>query len=174
MRFWSDYNRVFYHPKSIVQLHEYELNSTLMPFERWETGDELFANLDREHDLLDRDLRPFLEECDQLQGLQIMTGTDDAWGGFASKYLERMRDELGKTSVWVWALEDGSRKTRVSERFTVIFLRILTWGIATADVTYSQHSTVDLQHFNTSLYVHTCHLCASSSSNIPVGLRPIL
>lgn len=113
VRFWSDYNRVFYHPRSIVQLHEYELNSTLMPFERWNTGEELFSNLDREHDLLDRDLRLFLEECDQLQGLQLIAGADDAWGGFTARYLERIRDELGKTSAWVWGLENGGRKTRV-------------------------------------------------------------
>lgn len=84
-----------------------------MPFERWSTGEDLFSDLDKEHDLLDRDLRPFLEECDQLQGLQIITGTDDAWGGFAARYLDRIRDELGKTSTWVWGLEDGGRKSRV-------------------------------------------------------------
>jgi len=113
VRYWSDYNRVYYHPRSIVQLQEYELSSTLMPFERWATGDELFSGLDKEHDLLDRDLRPFLEECDQLQGLQMVTSTYDAWGGFATRYLERIRDELGKSSVWVWGIEEGSRKSRV-------------------------------------------------------------
>lgn len=113
VRFWSDYNRVFYHPRSIVQLNEFELNSALMPFERWTTGEELFDNLDKEHDLLDRDLRRFLEECDQMQAIQIMTSTDDAWGGFASKYLEKIRDDLGKTSAWVWGLEEGGRKPRV-------------------------------------------------------------
>ena len=41
VRFWSDYNHLFYHPRSIVQLNEYELNSELMPFEKWQTGDEL-------------------------------------------------------------------------------------------------------------------------------------
>ncbi|KAF7196864.1 Protein DML1 [Pseudocercospora fuligena] len=112
VRFWSDYNHVFYHPKSIVQLNEYELNSSLMPFEQWSKGEELFANLDREHDLLDRDLRPFLEECDQLQGIQIFSGTDDAWGGFASSYLERIADELGKGCRWVFGLQDTRRTTR--------------------------------------------------------------
>ncbi|KAK5122602.1 hypothetical protein LTR85_003865 [Meristemomyces frigidus] len=112
VRFWSDYNHLFYHPKSIVQLNKYELNSSLMPFERWDTGEELFANLDREHDLLDRDLRPFLEECDQLQGLQIMSGIDDAWGGFAAKYLERIADDLGKGCRWVYGLQDGRRVAR--------------------------------------------------------------
>jgi hypothetical protein len=112
VRYWSDYNHIFYHPRSIIQLNEYELNSSLMPFERWATGEELFQNLDREHDLLDRDLRPFLEECDQLQGLQIFSSTDDAWGGFTARYLERISDELGKGSRWVFGLKDGKQNNR--------------------------------------------------------------
>ncbi|KAK5164472.1 mtDNA inheritance, partitioning of the mitochondrial organelle [Saxophila tyrrhenica] len=112
VRFWSDYNHIFYHPRSIVQVNEYELNSSLMPFERWETGQELFRDLDREHDLLDRDLRPLLEECDQLQGLQILSSTDDAWGGFTSRYLERISDELGKGCRWVFGLKEGNERRR--------------------------------------------------------------
>ncbi|KAH9900551.1 tubulin domain-containing protein [Xylariomycetidae sp. FL2044] len=108
VRFWSDFNRVFYHPRSIVQLNEYELNSTLMPFEKWHMGEELFASLDKEHDLLDRDLRPFVEEADQMQGLQILSGIDDAWGGFASKYIECLRDEYGKSPVWVFGAQEST------------------------------------------------------------------
>ena len=112
VRYWSDYNHLFYHPRSIVQLNEYELNSSLMPFEKWQTGEELFANLDREFDLLDRDLRPFLEECDQLQALQVFSGIDDAWGGFTARYLERVSDELGKGCRWVFGLQNGSTTSR--------------------------------------------------------------
>lgn len=112
VRFWSDFNHVYYHPRSIVQLSEYELNSSLIPFERWQTGDELFLSLDREHDLLDRDLRPFLEECDQIQAIQVFAGTDDAWGGFASRYLERITDDIGKCCRWVFGLQDPHRTTR--------------------------------------------------------------
>ncbi|KAJ4398487.1 mtDNA inheritance, partitioning of the mitochondrial organelle [Neurospora sp. IMI 360204] len=108
VRYWSDFNRVFYHPRSVVQLNEYELNSSIMPFERYATGEDLFASLDKEHDLLDRDLRPFIEEADQMQGIQVMTGLDDAWGGFAAKYLERVRDEYGKMAVFVWGNEQES------------------------------------------------------------------
>ena len=107
VRYWSDFNRVFFHPRSIVQLNEYELNSSLVPFERWATGEELFSSLDKENDLLDRDLRPFVEEADQMQAIQIMTTVDDAWGGFASRYIERMRDEYGKTTIWTWGLQDA-------------------------------------------------------------------
>ena len=114
VRFWSDYNRVYYHPKSIIQLSEFEVNDTLMPFEKWEVGMELFGKLEREVDLVDRDLRPFIEECDQIQALQMITGVDDAWGGWASGWLERMRDEYGKMSIWTWGLGDEGVKTSVS------------------------------------------------------------
>ncbi|KAK5664155.1 hypothetical protein OQA88_370 [Cercophora sp. LCS_1] len=122
VRFWSDYNRVYYHPRSIVQLSEYEAHSSLMPFERFATGEELFADLDREHDLLDRDLRPFVEEADQMQGLQVFAGFDDAWGGFAGRYLERIRDEYGKVGVWVWGVEGGHGQEVVNREKRVLRL----------------------------------------------------
>lgn len=116
VRYWSDFNRVFYHPRSIVQLNDYELNSSLQPFERWDTGEELFANLDKEHDIMDRDLRPFVEEADQMQGIQIFATLDDAWGGFAAKYLERLRDEYGKTTVWVWGAQEATKGVNREKR----------------------------------------------------------
>ncbi|QIW96372.1 hypothetical protein AMS68_001890 [Peltaster fructicola] len=112
VRFWSDYNHVYFHPRSLVQLNEYELNSSLMPFEHHETGEDLFNNLDREYDILDRDLRPFLEECDQLQGIQVLSSSTDAWGGFTSRYIERIADELGKGAYWLFTLEDNSPAPR--------------------------------------------------------------
>lgn len=114
VRYWSDFNRVFYHPRSVVQLNDYELHSRAMPFEDWDVGEEFFNDLDKEHDLLDRDVRPFAEECDQLRALQVFTGSDDAWGGFASQYIDRLRDEFGRKSIWTWALEDGAKVQRVS------------------------------------------------------------
>jgi hypothetical protein len=118
VRFWSDYNRLFYHPRSLVQLHmptsHLQISQTqLSPFDRWDVGEDLFQSEDQEHDLLDRDLRPFIEECDQMQGLQVITGADDAWAGFASSYTERIRDEFGRKSVWVWGLEEGRDVARV-------------------------------------------------------------
>lgn len=112
VRYWSDFNRIFYHPRSAVQINEYELHSQLSPFESWTAGEELFRDLDREVDLLDRDVRPFVEECDQMQGLQLISGTDDAWGGFAARYLDSLRDEYGKSSMWVWGVQDTMRVGR--------------------------------------------------------------
>ena len=81
-----------------------------MPFERWESGEELFAGMDKEHDLLDRDVRVWAEECDQMQGIQVFAGGDDAWAGFAARYVDRLRDEFGKMAIWVWGVEEEQGK----------------------------------------------------------------
>ncbi|KAH8815790.1 tubulin domain-containing protein [Xylogone sp. PMI_703] len=116
VRYWSDFNRIYFHPRSIVQLNDYDLNSRVMPFERWDVGKELFDSLDKEHELLDRDLRFFAEEADQMQGIQVIAGIDDAWGGFASSYIDRLRDEYGKTTIWCWGVEDSLEGTPVQKQ----------------------------------------------------------
>ena len=110
VRYWSDFNRVFYHPRSIVHINEYELGSALMPFEKWERGEDLFLSMDRDVDLLDRDIRAWAEECDQMQAIQVFTGGDDAWGAFAAKYVENIRDEFGKKAIWAWGFEEEAGK----------------------------------------------------------------
>lgn len=116
VKYWSDYSRVFYHPRSLVQLYDFELNSTTMPFERFSMGTELFSVLDKEHEMVDRDWRPFAEECDQMQGIQVFTGIDDAWGGYASSYIEALRDEYPKTCIWVWGLQNPMVDIPISKR----------------------------------------------------------
>ncbi|KAK0113160.1 mtDNA inheritance, partitioning of the mitochondrial organelle [Cadophora gregata] len=117
VRYWSDFNRVYFHPKSVIQLNEYELGSALMPFEKWSVGEDLFNSLDKEHDILDRDLRSFVEEADCMQGIQMIASVDDAWGGFAARYMDRIRDEFGKTTVYFWGLEAGFGSVPREKRF---------------------------------------------------------
>ncbi|KAL9943665.1 hypothetical protein ACHAQF_008008 [Verticillium nonalfalfae] len=112
VRYWSDFSRTFYHPKSLNQLYDYELNSSIRPFDKWPLGQELFQSLDKEHDIADRDFRPFVEEADQMQAIQVFTSLDDAWGGFAAEYLDRMRDEYPKATILVWGLH-ASQQSRL-------------------------------------------------------------
>ncbi|KAI5788956.1 tubulin domain-containing protein [Peziza echinospora] len=109
VRYWSDFNGVYYHPRSMVQLYQYEVNSSITPFENHQLGVDLFNTIDKEHDILDRDLRFFAEECDYMQGIQLITTTDDGWGGFASSYLAALRDEFPKTEIWTWGIQRGEK-----------------------------------------------------------------
>ncbi|KAK3356990.1 tubulin domain-containing protein [Lasiosphaeria hispida] len=176
VRYWSDFSRVYYHPRSAVQLSEFELGSQLMPFERYDSGEELFAALDREHDVVDRDLRPFVEEADQMQGIQVLTGMDDAWGGFAAKYLERLRDEYGKTAIWVWGMQGGVRGLTRDKRM----LRLANKARAITEM-YKQASVVIPLALPASLprsivldrtsYWHTSALLASAIESITLPSR---
>ncbi|ROT38845.1 dml-1 [Sodiomyces alkalinus F11] len=112
VRYWSDFSRAYYHPNSLNQIYDYELNSSIQPFDKWSLGEDLFQSLEKAHDMMDRDLRPFIEEADQMQAIQVFTSLDDAWGGFAAQYLDRMRDEYPKTTLWTWGTQ-ASRQARL-------------------------------------------------------------
>jgi hypothetical protein len=118
---------VYYHPRSSVQITEYELNSGIQPFEGYGLGQELFKTLNREHDLVDRDFRLFAEECDQMQGIQVVTSADDAWSGFTGEYLSELRDEYGKIGICTWGLERGDRAVKVSSPEFCIAARELSF-----------------------------------------------
>ena len=93
-----------FHSRSVVQLYDYETNLNPPSFESWQHGEELFSTQNKNNNLLDRDFRPLAEESDQMDGMQVFTSMDDFWAGFTSSYLETLRDEYGKSSIWVWAL----------------------------------------------------------------------
>ena len=179
VRYWSDYSRIFYHPRSIIQLSEYDLNSSLLPFEKYETGEELFADIDREEDVLDRDLRLWVEECDQMQGIQLLTGADDAWAGFASKYMERLRDEFGKMSIWVWGFGEEQGKGQRSKQA----LRAINAARMVAEVSALSSIYVPISipagplpgylHLNRDSQWHICALISAAfeTATLPSRLR---
>ena len=180
MRYWSDFNRVFYHPRSIVQINDYELGSSLLPFEKWESGEELFVSIDRDNDLLDRDVRVFAEECDHMQGIQMFTGGDDAWGGFATKYAESLRDEYGKMAIWAWGLEEEQWKGQRSKQM----LRMLNAARMINEM--SRHASMYVPmsipatplpqyvHLDRNSVWHSSALLATAleSATLPTRLRP--
>ena len=51
-----------------------------------------------------------LEECDQVQAIQLLTAKNGAWAGFGATYTERLRDEFGKLGLWVWGIADTRGK----------------------------------------------------------------
>ena len=180
VRYWSDFNRVFYHPRSIVQINDYELNSSLMPFEKWGNGEELFVSMDTDNDLLDRDVRVWAEECDQMQGMQIFTGGDDAWGGFASRYVEKLRDEYGKMPIWTWGIEEEQGRGQMAKQL----LRTINTATTINEMARSASLYVPLSipaiqlphyvHLNRDSQWHISALLSTAleSMTLPSRLRP--
>ena len=119
-RYFADFSSVYFHPKSLQVVgsaHPVVSNSAtasqLTSFETsgmpgrstFDAGQAAFAARNGSQDVLDTEFRPWLEECDGLQAVQLFTSSDDAWAGFGASYVEHLHDELGKSSLWVWGLD---------------------------------------------------------------------
>lgn len=57
-----------------------------------------------------------LEDCDQVQAIQLLTARDGAWAGFGATYTERLRDEFGKLGLWIWGIADTRGKLQRSRQ----------------------------------------------------------
>ncbi|KAK4204417.1 tubulin domain-containing protein [Triangularia verruculosa] len=180
VKYFSDFSRLYYHPRSVVQLNEFEVASTIQPFEQFSTGEELFRELDKEHDLLDRDLRFFAEEADFMQGLQVFMGVDDAWGGFGARYLERIRDEYGgKTAIWTWGLESPLRSLPRDKRLLRLanksrsFTELYTHSSILVPLSLPSRLPSSLSNFDSLSPWHTTALFSSAveSALLPTRLR---
>ncbi|CCJ30695.1 unnamed protein product [Pneumocystis jirovecii] len=105
---WSDYNMTKYHPHSLNQLCQYDLyDETFNPFHAFDQGKDLFRDLSKENDLFESHFRPFLEECDNIQGLTIFSEISNGWGGFACSFLNSIRDEIPKLCIWTFSIDTG-------------------------------------------------------------------
>ena len=144
-RYFADFATTYYHPRSLLPLSlppspvassGDSTNEVASPgsdyssrFSTFEVGVDLFTQRDAEVDIFDEDIRLWIEECDELQAVQLFTSSDDAWTGFCSKYLERLRDELGKCCLWVWGVDSSvdasvnranGRKSRIQKQESLI------------------------------------------------------
>ncbi|EMG45465.1 hypothetical protein G210_4345 [Candida maltosa Xu316] len=129
---WTDYNKLIYNPKSLhtvknfVEMdkgkgHHYNFHN--LKFELYNVGQEEFKDNndgDGDEDGLIENFRYFLEKADNLQGLQVFTNIDDAWGGFTSEMILELVDEYfnnnNKMNLWIYGLisEAKTIKDRVS------------------------------------------------------------
>ncbi|KAF9644227.1 tubulin nucleotide-binding domain-like protein [Thelephora ganbajun] len=98
VRYWSDYNRVDYHPRSIQKLPD--LPDWDLGMGDWMAGKETFDRYNNQDgfSLMDDSVRLFVEECDSLQGLQISSETA-TFGSFSHSFLSAFRDDFPKLSV---------------------------------------------------------------------------
>lgn len=115
-KYWSDYARMIYAPNSLNSLNDW-YHDTENPnrpdykklgersFENYFIGYEEFKDL-YSQDFFDNNLHKTLEECDSLQGFNIITDIDNAWGGFTSALLNELKDDLPKNTYFTWAFHE--------------------------------------------------------------------
>lgn len=87
-KYWTDYNKTFWHPSCLNILPNITLES---PVDIWDPD---FMGTEEMERYTDR-LRTTFEDCDQLEGLQVFVDCDTIFGALVGKILNEIRDELG-------------------------------------------------------------------------------
>ncbi|KAF9446263.1 tubulin nucleotide-binding domain-like protein [Macrolepiota fuliginosa MF-IS2] len=91
IRYWSDYSHVYCLPRSIQRVP-----SPPSPegFEgNWKQSQDQFWRYNEDNDLMDTSIRLFLEECDNIQGVQLINDVS-TFGGFSEVLLTQLKDEF--------------------------------------------------------------------------------
>ncbi|KAG8927621.1 mtDNA inheritance, partitioning of the mitochondrial organelle [Tulasnella sp. 417] len=173
-RYWSDYNRVFYHPRTIQPVNWGFTEGPLS----LESGRATFGALNEETSLMEEPFRSFVEECDWLQGFQVSFDTLP-FGAFTLSLLENVKDEYPKKSIlaipslspatgktvtdfdlsaaWAFSLVTDALVTRelASSSLTVPIAHVSTWARNLAAVSpYIEFDPSSLYHTSAVVSAH--------------------
>ncbi|CAR28674.1 hypothetical protein ZYGR_0U00320 [Zygosaccharomyces rouxii] len=119
-KYWSDYSKLIYDPTTFNNLKDWhhDLSKPNLPdfkgldvhkFGSYELGVQEFDD-NYLQEFFDGNLHRQLEQCDTLQGLNLMSSLDSAWSGFSSAMLLELRNELPKTTIFAWNYYKGELK----------------------------------------------------------------
>lgn len=142
VRVWSDFLRLHLHPRTVSVIHQYNHNGESGRLEAFGQGEALLQGSVLE-ELEDR-IHFFIEECDYLQGFQVLCDMADGFSGFGSKVTELLQDSYGGRGI-------------------------LTWGVA--PVTHRDSSPIKELYHMINYALGTVHMANHSSFFCPLTLR---
>ncbi|XP_028911291.1 protein misato homolog 1 [Ornithorhynchus anatinus] len=102
-RVWSDVLRVPLHPRSVCLVRQFNHDGDTGRLEAFGQGERLLAGPRYAEELEDR-LHFFVEECDCLQGFQVLCDVHDGFAGVGARAAELLRDEYPGRGILTWGL----------------------------------------------------------------------
>uniref|UniRef100_A0A2I2Z190 Protein misato homolog 1 n=1 Tax=Gorilla gorilla gorilla TaxID=9595 RepID=A0A2I2Z190_GORGO len=106
IRVWSDFLRVHLHPRSIRMIQKYKHDGEAGRLEAFGQGESVLKEPKYQEELEDR-LHFYVEECDYLQGFQILCDLHDGFSGVGAKAAELLQDEYSGWGIITWGLLPG-------------------------------------------------------------------
>ncbi|NXX96733.1 MSTO1 protein, partial [Centropus bengalensis] len=124
VRLWSDYLNVRLHPKSIYVIRQFMHDGECGCLEAFGQGASLLQDPGCLEELEDR-LHFYVEECDHLQGFQVLCDLHNGFSGVGAKVTELLYDEYSGKGILTWGLTPGTRNLGVTWiRPCVFFLMV--------------------------------------------------
>lgn len=101
VQYWTDFMRTRYHPKSFNLIQEYQHGNVTQPFDCYLQGGEVWKSEAMREEFTDN-IRSYVEECDCLQGFQILSDATDGFAGLCSSALQYIKDEYPSKACLVF------------------------------------------------------------------------
>ncbi|XP_056366858.1 protein misato homolog 1 isoform X2 [Oenanthe melanoleuca] len=103
IRLWSDFLNVPLHPKSVYVIRQYLHDGDCGCLEAFGQGESLLQDPACAEELEDR-LHFYVEECDYLQGFQVLCDLHNGFSGVGAKVTELLHDEYSRKGILSWGL----------------------------------------------------------------------
>ncbi|NWW93953.1 MSTO1 protein, partial [Rhynochetos jubatus] len=103
VQLWSDYLNVHLHPKSVYVIRQYMHDGDCGCLEAFGQGESLLQDPGCVEELEDR-LHFYVEECDYLQGFQVLCDLHNGFSGVGAKVTELLCDEYSGKGILTWGL----------------------------------------------------------------------
>ncbi|XP_051497223.1 protein misato homolog 1 isoform X6 [Apus apus] len=100
---WSDYLNMHLHPKSVYVIPQYMHDGDCGCLEAFGQGESLLQDPGCLEELEDR-LHFYVEECDYLQGFQVLCDLHNGFSGVGAKVTELLCDEYSGKGILTWGL----------------------------------------------------------------------
>ncbi|XP_022346863.1 protein misato homolog 1 isoform X4 [Enhydra lutris kenyoni] len=115
IRVWSDFLRVHLHPRSICVIQKYNHDGEAGRLEAFGQGESILKEPRYLEELEDR-LHFYVEECDFLQGFQILCDLHNGFSGVGAKATELLQDEYSGRGIITWGLLPGPYSLREPQK----------------------------------------------------------
>ncbi|NXE84941.1 MSTO1 protein, partial [Cochlearius cochlearius] len=147
VQLWSDYLNVHLHPKSVYVIRQYMHDGECGCLEAFGQGESLLQDPGCVEELEDR-LHFYVEECDYLQGFQVLCDLHNGFAGVGAKVTELLCDEYSGKGILTWGLTPATSNLGIlmvgfffsSQDFLKNFYRLMNTALGI--VRLSGHSSL--------------------------------
>lgn len=116
---WVDYLLPLFHPRTISIIKQYSHNCTQQPFNIFTYGRDLWTTEQFSDNFADR-IRSCVEECDLMQGFQVLMDSTDGFAGLGASCVQHLCDEYGKSILAFPCLDFNNAEPSASDLIKVV------------------------------------------------------
>lgn len=180
---WADCLLPRFHPRTVNVVKEYSHNSTSHQFDVYTFGRTLWNTEQFSDDFTDR-IRAYIEECDLMQGFQVLLDSTDGFAGLGASCVQHIKDEYGKSILCFPCIDGKKAEPSISDLTKVINTALCWHQIGENSSLYSPlccgqtgwPQVGDARHFNhltydSELKYHSSALIATALDTLSIRYR---